>query len=180
LFYIAFPIFESIFTQRYDARMKQMENIEVEARYQEFFYVIREFAESGIDRKLFGTEVFNTGQYFGRKYFKTNRMIHSDMSAFFYGAGLIGLLLYFAVFFLVLREGIRCRRSLRGDPSARELFAVYYGMLAATFLISVSGSGTIGERCLVFLFLGGLCGVGQWLIRNKMVRKSNGSLPAGS
>lgn len=171
LFFIAFPVFKSVITPRYDARMKQMENIENEARYQEFFFVLREFADAGIDRKLFGTEVFNTGRFFGMKYFKTNRMIHSDMSSFFYGSGITGLLLYFGVFFFILREGARCRRRLSDSATGRELFAVYYGMLAATFLISLSGSGTIGERCLVFLFLGGLCGVGQAMIRSQMIIK---------
>jgi hypothetical protein len=179
-FVLVFPIFESILKQRYDARMKQMENIENEARYQEFFFVIKEFSEASVDRKLFGSEVFNTGQFFGEKYFNTNRMIHSDMSAFFYGAGLVGLLLYFGVFFFIMREGVQYRIVLRPYPFARDIFAVYYAILAATFLISVSGSGTIGERCLVFLYLGGIIGVAQTMAHNRRINaeKNNGSFPA--
>jgi len=165
-FIILLPVFETILKTRYDARIKQMEHIENEGRYQEFFFVIAEFEQAGLRQKLFGTEVFNTGQFFGKKYFNSDRMIHSDMSAFFYGGGVVGLFLYFAVFYFIFREGMLFRRILVKIPVAREIFAVYFAILFAMFLISVSGSGTIGERSLVFLFLGSILGVAQTMVRS--------------
>jgi hypothetical protein len=164
-FYLVFPFFQSILAERYNARMKQMENIENEARYQEFFFVIKEFRDGGITQKLFGNEVFNTGEFFGKKYFHTNRMIHSDMSSFFYGAGLVGILLYLVIYFLLYREGIHYRKLLKQGQIDRELFAIYFAILIAVFLISASGSGTIGERCLVFLYLGAIIGVSKGRVK---------------
>jgi len=161
IFFLALPTFKAILSERYNARMEQMEDIENEARYKEFFYVIREFRDGNLSQKLFGREVFNTGQFFGKKYFHTNRMIHGDMSSFFYGSGLIGLLLYLSVFSLLFMEGRHYRRLLIRDPVYRELFAIYFAVLLSLFLISLSGSGTIGERCLVFLLLGAIIGLAR-------------------
>lgn len=159
LFYLVFPAFQSVLAERYNARLEQMQNIEDEARYQEFFFVLKEFREGDIAHRLFGSELFNSGSTFGRKYFHSSRIIHSDLSSFFYGAGLIGLALYISVFVLLLRNGAGYRRILRMYPVDRELYAIYFALLLATFLISVSGSGTIGERCLAFLYLGAVTGL---------------------
>ncbi len=69
IFFLVLPTFKAILAERYNARMEQMENIENEARYKEFFYVMREFREGNVSQKLFGREVFNTGQFFGRSIF---------------------------------------------------------------------------------------------------------------
>jgi hypothetical protein len=179
--YLVLPAFQSVLSARYNARMKQMENIENEARYQEFFYAIEEFREAGIGQKLVGKELFNTGPSFGKKYFNSSRMIHSDMTAFFYGSGLIGLILYFLVFVFLFLDGRKYRIYLKYHKFARDLFAVYYALLLATFIISVSGSGTIGERCLVFLFLGAVIGVAQTLKASETDKyiNSNGSISSG-
>ena len=161
--------------------MKQMENFENEARYQELFFVLKEFRDGNISQKFFGMEVFNTGRYFGMKYFKSTRMIHSDLSAFLYGAGLLGLLLYLAIYAVIFREGIYYRKLLRRFPIDREIFAIYFAILFANFIISASGSGTIGERCLVFLFLGAVMGIARQKVRILVINnaKQNGSIPAG-
>lgn len=181
-FFIAVPLFQTVLAERYKARMKQMENFEDEARYQELFFVFKEFKEGDISQKLFGKEVFNTGRHFGLKYFGNNRMIHSDLSAFLYGSGLVGLLLYLAVYAVIFREGFHYRHLLRRFPIDRELFAIYLAILFATFIISASGSGTIGERCLVFLFLGAVTGVARHKIRVLKLNseRTNGSIPAGT
>jgi hypothetical protein len=181
LFYLILPFFQTILTERYNARMKQMENIENEARYQEFIYILKEFRNADLNQKLFGKELFNTGPSFGKKYFHTNRMIHSDMVGFFYGAGLIGILLYLAIYYLIFRDGLKYRRLLKRDPLDRELFAIYFAILFATFLISASGSGTIGERCLVFLYLGAVSGVAKEKLRliSNTAKNINGSIPSG-
>lgn len=161
IFFLVLPAFKVILAERYNARMKQMEDIENEARYKEIFYVIREFREGNVSQKLFGREVFNTGQFFGKKYFHTNRMIHGDLSSFLYGSGLIGLLLYLSVFSLLFMEGRYYRRMLLRIPVYRELFAIYFAVLLSMFLISLSGSGTIGEKCMVFLLLGAIIGLAR-------------------
>ena len=158
LFYLVFPAFQSIISERYNARIEQMQAIEEEARYQEFIYVFKEFREGEISQKFFGKEVFNSGPSFGKKYFHSNRIIHSDVTSFFYGSGLIGIILYLGIFVLLFRNGSFYRRMLKHNAGDRELFAIYFSILAATFLISVSGSSTIGERCMTFLYLGAITG----------------------
>lgn len=178
VFFLVFPIFQNILTERYNARMKQMENIENEARYQEFFYVLKEFRDGNLWQKLFGKELFNSGPHFGRKYFGTDRMIHSDISGFFYGSGITGFALYLAIYFLLLRKGLEYRKILIGDKFYREIFAVYFAILAAIFLVSATGSGTIGERCLVFLYLGAVTGLAKEKIRSlsNHTKTFNGSI----
>lgn len=180
LLYLIFPVFKTILAERYNARMEQMQHFEDEARYKEFFYVIREFRDGNIGQKLFGKELFNSGATFGQKYFHSHRIIHSDFSSFFYGSGLIGIILYLSVFLLLLREGVRYRRRFRRHDPVQELLAIYFSILPATFLISVSGSGTIGERCLSFLYLGAITGVTINILKQRAKSKNgiNGSVPA--
>lgn len=177
--YLVFPVFKDIITERYNARMKQMENIEKEARYQEFFFVLKEFKEGNIGQKLFGKELFNSGAHFGMKYFHTPRMIHSDMSGFLYGSGITGIMLYLSIYYFLFMEGLKYSRHLRKDGTYRELFAIYFAILFATFLVSATGSGTIGERCLVFMLLGAVAGLTREKMKSEVINKKqiNGSIP---
>jgi len=170
-FYLIFPLIQDVFTERYETRMRQMENIEKEARYQEILYVFQEFREADISQKLFGAHLFNTGEYFGRKYFNTNRMIHSDFFGFLYGAGVIGIFLYLAIYYVIISMGVKFRRILKHEIIERELLAIFFAILVATFLISFTGSGTIGERCLVFLYLGAISGTAKQKIKSLFLVK---------
>ncbi len=156
---ITLPFYSDILQKRYNERVAQIENYEQEGRYREFFYVIQEFQEGNIWQKMFGNEIFNTGQFFGIKYFSRERMIHGDISSMFYGSGLFGIMMYFWIFILIFIKGVAYFRKVRNDKYLRELMASYFSMLFAVIFVSAAGSGTIGEKCLVFLYLGAISGL---------------------
>ena len=155
---ISLPIYKEILIKRYEARVKIMEKSDKEARYLEIFYVIDEFKSGDIWQKLFGREAFNTGEFFGMKYFNRGRMIHGDFSALVYGTGLIGITMYFSIFFVLFRKGFLKFKKIGNNKLPRELLAVFFGLLFATFLISATGSGTVGERCIVYTYFGAVLG----------------------
>lgn len=172
----ASPFYKDNLQKRYEERVKQTQNYEQEGRYQEFFFVIKEFEEGNIWQKLFGKEIFNTGQNFGVKYFNRGRMIHGDISSMFYGSGLVGITMYFWVFILIFLRGISYLRKVRGERNLRELMASFFSMLIAIMIVSATGSGTVGEKCLVFLFLGAISGI---IAHMKPLNENtdNGSVP---
>jgi hypothetical protein len=153
------PFFSDIIEKRYEERKKQTENYEEAGRYKEFFFVINEFQEGNVWQKLFGNEIFNTGEFFGLKYFNRERMIHGDMSSMFYGSGLVGILMYLYLFVLIFIKGAEYFKKVKNNKTLRELMAGYFAMLFAIILVSATGSGTIGEKCLVFLYLGAISGL---------------------
>lgn len=155
---LTFPYYKDILLERYETRKGQTENYEEEGRYKEFFYVLEEFKADNPGQKLFGKEPFNTGQYFGVKYFSHERMIHGDFSSMFYGSGLVGIGLYLMLYGMILFQGINYFKKVQNNMIMRELMASYFSILCATFIISATGSGTIGEKCLVFLYLGAVSG----------------------
>ncbi len=159
LFLLILPLFKDILVDRYNERVEQTKELENENRYKEFFYVLDEFEGAGVPQKLFGNELFNTGKYFGVKYFDRERMIHGDISAFIYGSGLLGISTYLFLFILLLDTGLHFLRRFRRVIFVREILASFFSLLFATFLVSVTGSGTIGERCLVYLYMGAVIGV---------------------
>ena len=159
VFLMILPVFKDILVNRYTERAEQTKEFEKEGRYKEFFYVIEEFKETPLIHKLFGNETFNTGQFFGMKYFHRTRMIHGDFSAFFYGAGLVGIGMYLSLFIMILNYGIMYLKRYSNIVNIREMLASFFSLLFATFLVSATGSGTIGERCLVYLYMGAVVGV---------------------
>ena len=46
------------------------------------------------------------------------------------------------------------RSRVKQDSALGMILAVFFGLLFATFLISATGSGTVGERCLVYSYFG--------------------------
>ena len=176
-FFSIYLFIEPIFIQRTDVRMEQMKNIENEGRYREIFYALDEFNDADVLQKLFGKEIFYTVESFGRKYFNSGRMIHSDLVNFFYGGGLIGFVLYILIYISLFQNGLRCRTMLKPYGKGEELLMIYFAILCGFFLISVTGSGTIGERSLVFLCLGGIMGVLKTLIKDSYSNtRLNGSI----
>ncbi|TFH39795.1 MAG: hypothetical protein E4G95_00085 [Bacteroidia bacterium] len=177
---VTFPFYQDILMERYNARIEQTKLIEEEGRYMEFFYVMQEFREGNIWHKLFGSEAFNTAQFFGPKYFNRGRMIHGDFSAYVYGSGLAGIFLYFSIFGMLFMQ-IRIYHKRYGEIRIiQEIVASFYSVLAATFLISATGSGSIGEKCMVYLFFGAVLGylsrfqAGNEILRAGKIRSKTG------
>lgn len=155
---LTFPFYSEILIDRYNVRVEQTKMYEEEGRYREFIYVIKEFKEGNIWHKLFGSEPFNTSQFFGMKYFKRGRMIHGDFSLYLYGTGLIGITLYFSIFGTLFYQVKKYHDKIKQNSQLREIIASFIAVLFAAFLISATGSGSIGEKCLVYLYLGSVLG----------------------
>lgn len=173
---LALPFYKDSLQKRYEERVKQTKNYEQEGRYQEFFYVLKEFEEGNIWQKFFGKEIFNTGEFFGVKYFNRSRMIHGDISSMFYGSGLTGITMYFWIFILIFIRGLNYLKKVRNNMVLRELMASFFSMLFAIVIVSATGSGTVGEKCLVFLYLGAISGI---IAHMKPLNENtaNGSIP---
>jgi hypothetical protein len=173
---VTLPIYKDILLKRYEARVETIDKYDKEARYLEVFYVIDEFKSGNLWQKLFGTEAFNTGEYFGMKYFNRGRMIHGDFSALVYGTGLTGIAMYLSIFFILLRKGFLKFRKIHQHKLPRELLAVFFGLLFATFLISATGSGTVGERCIVYTYFGAVLGyLNRLNLDKKLLNNIDGS-----
>jgi len=173
---LASPLYKDSLQKRYEERVKQTKNYEQEGRYKEFFYVLHEFEEGNIWQKLFGKEIFNTGQAFGVKYFNRGRMIHGDISSMFYGSGLLGITMYFCIYILIFIRGVSYLKNVRNNVVMQELMASFFSMLFAIMAVSATGSGTVGEKCLVFLYLGAISGIiGHMEPLNEST--ANGSIP---
>ncbi|OFX23717.1 MAG: hypothetical protein A2041_09585 [Bacteroidetes bacterium GWA2_31_9b] len=155
LLFITSGLYFDTLKRGYEARTTERNEIENESRYQEFFYVLKEMKEGSIFQVFFGVELFNSKQFFGPKYFGQGRMIHGDISQFLYGSGIIGLSLYLSIFILIYRQGTKFFRFLRNNNMVRIIYTSLIGVLLCSFFISVTGSGTIGERTIAYLFMGG-------------------------
>jgi hypothetical protein len=157
-FLITLPYYEYLLISRIEARTTERNKLENESRYKEIIFVWEEFKTNSVKHALFGSELFNSRQYFGPKYFSSDRMIHGDIASFFYGSGLIGIIFYLNIFYNLFQENYRIRRKIKSKSLLIEMNAVFFGILSATFLISITGSGSIGERSLVYLYLGAIMG----------------------
>lgn len=171
LFYLSFGYIESILIPRFEARKTKIYQIENEGRYHEAFYALKEFDEGDIFHKLIGSEVFNSREYFGSKYFGRNRMIHGDFAMFFYGAGLIGIFSYLFIFYLMLKQIIFYHKIIKGNQGYSSIRAVFFSIIACYLFISLTGSGSIAFRTNSFLLLGALSGVSYFEMRKTIAGK---------
>ncbi|MHC1703465.1 MAG: hypothetical protein AB9846_06110 [Tenuifilaceae bacterium] len=157
--FLSMPFYIEKLEVRITARTEEKNQIENEARYHEVFYVIKEFKEGELLHKFFGTEPFNSRQFFGPKYFNKGRMIHGDLSSFFYGTGLVGLTMYILIFITIGIQAIYFLKKFFHSHFERELIAVLLGILSCGFFITTTGSGTVGEKGIMYLCMGAIIGV---------------------
>lgn len=114
--------------------------------------VIDEFLNKPLKHKMFGTELFNSFNYF-----HANRGLHTDYNVIFHGAGLVGLLFYLSIFAKIIADFNRNKQYLHVDALKNELRAVFFVLILCSFIISFSGSLTsISYRSILFLYFGGV------------------------
>jgi len=152
-----FPLYENVLLPRLEKRIERTENYESEGRFLEIKYAFKEFQNADVFQKLFGTEAFNSRQYFGPKYFHNERMIHGDIARYFYGTGLIGLFGYLLIYLMIYFKNIRVHNFSKYcfNPIIN---ACFYAIFICASIITITGFGSVGERSLFFLFAGGLIG----------------------
>lgn len=164
---VMFPGFVDLFRSRFEARGERVElteeTMETEGRLSETETVFRGWSAGSFRHKLVGSEVFND-----RLYFDTSRMLHTDYMIILNGSGLIGLVLWFYLFYRIIKEKNRFYRVLRNHILFREMNAVFWVMLVAQLVLSVSGTVyAIELRSLIFLFWGAFLGTMRGYLNDK-------------
>lgn len=82
-----------------------------------------------------------------------------DYSIVFNGSGLLGLFLWFAIFYSIIKSKNKYYQYLNNDSFYRELNAVFWMILITQLLLSISGTiYNITIRAHIFLFLGAIIG----------------------
>lgn len=168
---LIFPNGVDLFHSRYEARKDRVEltenTFETEARLEEVQTVLNSWWRGSIKYKLIGSELFNDRYYFG-----TYRMLHTDYMIILSGSGLIGFFLWFYLFWLLVKEKNRYYRFLRNNVLFREMNAIFWGILAAQFILSVAGTVyAIEVRSLIFLYLGAFLGTMKGYLMKGYSRK---------
>ena len=168
------PIYRPLLEKRIESRAEkgrfEKGFMQTESRYLENIEMLKEIREfknplaiiSGIGHNIFAEHI-DRGKI-------VRRMYHSDTAKLVYGAGLIGLLLYFIIYGQLLRMILKI-------PRIRALNEYRAGALTLwiiSFLVSFNGSITLVTfRTMSFLLLGAFIGMAHTVIRN------HGTVPAG-
>ena len=168
------PVYRPLLEKRVEARAErgrfEKGFMQTESRYLEnieMFKEIREFNNplaiiSGIGHNIFA-EHTDRGKI-------VRRMYHSDTAKLTYGAGLIGLLLYFIIYAQLLRMILK----IPGIRALNEYKAGALTLWIISVLVSFNGSITlITFRTMSFLLMGAFIGMAHTFIRN------HGAVPAG-
>jgi len=136
----------------FEARQQKFESVQVienEERYMEYFFLYQERVNSEISVLLTGENIFKSKDYFGSRYFYRPRPLHSDFNELFYGAGVIGLLIYLLVLFVIFVELLGIRKKFNDT-----YLNLSISFIIMIFLINISGGGlrfitTVGFAYLV-------------------------------
>lgn len=166
LFFAALPIFESVLIQRYEARGSKLsggsavEIIEKEGRFLETFAVLEETIslEKPI-KTFFGLQAFySVGNYANGSF--GERQLHIDYNLILNTIGIIGLLLYFKIFYYIYKKRIKVKKYLAKNRVFLELESVFYMLLLTQFITSFGGQMyALTFRAIIFLYLGAILGV---------------------
>ena len=156
---LVFPGFTDLFKSRFEARGERVElteeTVETEGRVSEVALVSKAWKEGSLKHKIIGSEVFND-----RLFFDSKRMLHTDYMIILNGSGLAGFVLLFYLYARLIREKNRFYRALGNHILFRELNALFWVLLAAQLVLSISGTVyAIELRSLIFLVWGAILGV---------------------
>ena len=147
-----------VFLDRFYARGERVmiteETFETESRYNEVFLVIDSWSTGSFKRKIVGYEFLND-----RELYSAQRMLHTDYMIMLSGAGLLGLVLWFVQYLLLIHFKNSYYQKLQGITFYRELNTIFWMLLAAQLLMSISGTiYSLNTRALLFLYWGAIIG----------------------
>lgn len=155
-------VFYLSFVQAMETRTRVSEfEIAEEGRYLEYVILYGEVIESNdLLTFLFGKELFVEEGQFGLNQSileVSARRIHSDYAILLYGGGLVGLLLYLRLFYIMFKTFLTTRDVLKGQSKYRAAFlAIFICLIFNGFVDSLT---VASARAIPFVFLGGLLGV---------------------
>ena len=152
------PIYLDQVLDNFQAREKAIdlsdeENLEKQARYQEYNFAVDSWEQGDLKHKLIGTDIFAAHEYFNLE-----RMLHTDYMTLLSGSGIIGLaffmFIYFYIVYYLWKKHVRYRSAFFVYA-----FAVGTAIIVNFMLMGVSGIiQAVEPRATVFLFLGMLIG----------------------
>tara|TARA_B110000902_G_scaffold153600_1_gene176426 strand:- start:4821 stop:6035 length:1215 start_codon:yes stop_codon:yes gene_type:complete len=178
IFYLLLPLFESVIIERFDARGDKITGdstagiIEKEARYLETFAVFDEILSFENPTKiLFGLQPFHSVGNYGNGYFG-DRQLHVDYNLIVNTIGLVGLLLYFRVFYIIYREKRRIKKYILKTKFNKQLETVFYMLFITQFITSFGGQMyAFTFRGIIFLYLGAILSILNNQINLKAVNR---------
>jgi hypothetical protein len=139
-FLILLPVYGDLISALYEQRVTEGIHVELDApfgRVNETREVWTEFLNKGVIRTLFGTELFNSIEYF--LYWSTNgRTIHVDYNILAHGSGLIGLFLFFLIFGLIGKSFFDAQSFFPSTKFYNRLKPVFWAVLGTGFVLSLS------------------------------------------
>jgi hypothetical protein len=171
-----YPKYWDIFLTRFESREKRIEiseeTMESEARYKEIQNVLDTWINGSIRHKLIGSDIFND-----RQFFNVNRMLHTDYMIILNGSGIIGFILWFFSFWVIIKSKNQYYRHLKNFEYFRQLNAIFYMYLASQLLISISGTiYNVELRSTYFLVWGAIIGT----MRGEAIKIASFSKPENS
>jgi hypothetical protein len=176
------PYYMPIIEKRFETRQEkvsmtvdQLQDNESEGRLLEIQYTVEETLES-LPRLLFGYNVFLKKDFQGHE-----RMLHVDYMNMLGGAGIIGLVLFLAVYFKVVRQVNTIRLKLKNNLLSREIFATTVALVSVQAFLSFGGTMQgVTQRGYILFYLGIFLGFSVYLYKHKLLqnRENNSSQPS--
>jgi len=165
------------FYKRFESRTTERNDLQNEGRFKEIFYIVEEFQQSSPIKVLFGTEPFNSDvvmvKYFGRK-----RRLHVDYNILIHGTGIIGLMIYFLLYYNIFRTAMRHKKRFSSFKYSiyglylKENYALVTSALVLSLIMGFSGGlQFISYRIMLFLTIGYYLG-DLIHFKSKLVEKS--------
>ncbi len=160
---VSYPLYSHYLISRFEVRKERirMDSYETEGRYMENQIVIDEILSfKDVKYSLIGREMFNSpGNYAQGKF--GQRQLHNDYARLLNGSGILGLLFYFFVQFVILRFYIQQKKKLKSlhvyGRFEKVLNSVFMSFFFMYFVIGISGGidGTLytGIR---YIYLGAI------------------------
>jgi len=152
------PLYGEIFEDRLDSRSERLtvsdETLNTEARYHEVNLVINTMKKEGWRHLLFGSDIFNDREFFG-----VNRMLHTDYMIILNGAGILGFIGWFLIFYIVIHLKIKFYKNIKKTNVVKVMNAVFWLLIITQLLMSISGTVyDISLRSYLLVVIGGILG----------------------
>jgi hypothetical protein len=156
---ISYPLYKDTLNKQLSARSRQLTvSLTNEYRYKETVIVLKE-TFSQLNTALFGKEIFNSkGNYNEGRWGR--RALHTDFAVLLHGSGLLGIILYSAIYLSILVSYYKYIFIVSKKGFGIELHAVFVALFISMIFISLQG-GLLAStfRTLIFLYLGGILGI---------------------
>ncbi len=164
-FIVAMFYFQDLFLERLEARgdkIQRTNDIEVlqeEARYTETLAVFEKtFSFDNFWDSFFGGTPFYSSGNYGREY--GDRNLHVDFNLILNTTGIIGVIMYYAIFFVMFKEKKFYARRLPGLPFFKEISLFFTVIFICQFFSSLFGQIFFNTfRSIIFIYLGSTLGM---------------------